>query len=380
MRLRSTTAAILAALVSLCCATRMPPTAETATGSERVRTDSLRRSVEKIAERRTNLGRYRALELRVAELGLAERARSEWIDWFSLQRNLMIEIPGRSGRIVYVVAHYDKVDASPLSGFSVMLNGLLDPLISPLTLSAGAEDNATGVAVVLELAAEIAEKVATRESRYTFRFLFVGSEEMGLRGSRAHVARLSREEKDAIELAVVLDSVGLAATPNCIIEKVSHPEYTAQAKALAAELGMSLASGRLPPIASSDFAPFQRTSFGLDFVRGLKFNAIGGLLPQRSWFTGSHSAPVLFFCGCELLGASDYVAALATLPVGRIHGPRDRASGVDPRRLYEQYAIGSRFLTEIGELTLDDEIAREIERQSPFLYPTNPPRPVGPLR
>jgi hypothetical protein len=378
VRLRSAnTAAILAALLHLGCAAKLPPLAETVTGQERVLTESLRRSVEKLAERRTNLGRYEALELRVEELGLAERARSEWIDWFSVQRNLLVEIPGSSPRIVYVVAHYDKVDASPLSTVSVLLNGLLDPLIAPLTLSTGAVDNATGVAVALELAADASERAATRRPSHTFRFLFVGAEEMGLRGSRAHVARLPDEEKDAIELAVVLDSMGLAATPNCILDDVSHPGYSGQAREIARELGMPLDSGRLPVGATSDFEPFQRTSFGADFLRGLKFNLIGGLLPQRSWFTGSHSAPVLFFSGCELLGIGDYVASLLALPFGSLHGAGDRASRVDPRRLYEQLSIASRFLREIGALRSEElEQDVELERGGGQLHRTDPPRPT----
>src|SRR5262245_24971885 len=121
-RLRSACAALLAAQLSLSCASQMPSVGATGSDRERVRTESLLRSVESLAERRTNFGRYRALEQRVAELGLADRARSEWIDWFSLQRNLLVEIPGDSERIVYVVAHYDKIDATPLTTVSVLLN------------------------------------------------------------------------------------------------------------------------------------------------------------------------------------------------------------------------------------------------------------------
>jgi hypothetical protein len=192
------------------------------------------------------------------------------------------------------------------------------------------------------------------------------------------VARLSRADKDAIELAVVLDSVGLAATPNCVMDQVSHPGYTERAKAAARELGMPLASGRLPAGATSDFEPFQHTSFGADVLRGLKFNLIGGLLPQRSWFTGSHSAPVLFFCGCELLGFGDYAASLLMLPLGSLHGALDRPAGVDPRRLYEQLAIGRALLLQVGELTVEAQLEQEFrqERVQPLWYPTLPPRPI----
>lgn len=344
----SNAAILVAALLGLCCATQMAPLGEIVDREERERTESLRRSVETIAEPLTNFGRYRALERRVVELGLEERARSEWIDWFSLQRNLLIEIPGESARIVYVVAHYDKVDANPLSTLSVLLNGLLDPLISPLTLSHGAVDNATGVAVTLELAAALAREAEQHTLPYRFRFLLVGSEESGLRGSRAHVARLSRAEKDGIELAIVLDSVGLAATPNCIIDRVSDQAVTQRTREIARALDMSLGSGTLPAVASSDFEPFRFTSFGADFFRGVRFNLIGGFLPQRSWFTGRLAAPTLFFCGCDLLTGRDYAASLLGLPFGNLHGAGDRADAVDSRRLYEQFAIARGLLDELG--------------------------------
>lgn len=379
-------AIVVTALLSVSCASALAPLGEIADDAERARTESLRRSVEMISAPLTNFGRYRALEQRVAELGLAERASSEWIDWFSLQRNLMIEINGRpSNQIVYVVAHYDKIDANPFSTVSVLLNGLLDPLISPLTLSAGAVDNATGVAVTLELAAAIAKESAAQTSPYRFRFLFVGSEEYGLRGSRAHVARLSPEQKEGIELAMVLDSVGLTTTPNCVIDGVSDPGFAERARERAGKLGMALGAGSLPAVATSDFEPFQHSSFGADFLRGLRFNLIGGLLPQRSWFTGSHSAPVLFFSGCELLGARDYAAGLLGLPFGTLHGAGDRADAVDARRLYEQFAIARDVMIEVGQLRdkeelarreLEREIQREIACQSQLWYPTDPPRPA----
>jgi hypothetical protein len=322
--------------LALGCAGGVRPLEGTIGDAERARVESLTRSVEAIAAARTNFGRYAAIERRVAELGLADRVRSEWIDWFSLQRNLWIDLPGRSSRRIYVVAHYDKVDVNPFSVASVLLNGLLDPLVSPLTLSAGAVDNATGVAVALELAAGLARRGELEDS---YRILLVGAEEMGLRGSRAHVARLSDQDKEAIRFAIVIDSVGLVETPNCVYDDVSDPGYVKLSQEAARKLGADLGTARVPAAASSDFEPFQKTSFGSDFLRGLRFNLIGGLLPQRSWFTGSHRAPVLFFAGCELLSVSDLVTSQLMLPLGSLHGAFDQADQVDARRLHEQLGI-----------------------------------------
>jgi hypothetical protein len=306
--------------------------------------DSLLLSVEQISRGFTNLGRLGAVRERTRQLGLADRTRSEWIDWFSLQQNVMVELPGTSAKTIYVVAHYDKVDINPLSVASVLLNGLLDPLIAPLYFSSGAVDNATGVAVTLELAAALARQ----PHEHTYRFLLVGSEESGLRGSRAHVAKLSAQEKEAIELAVVIDTTGLRAAPNCVMD-VSDPDYTNRALKAAKSLEMPLGLGALPSGASSDFEPFARTSFGLDVLRGFKFNLLGGLLPQRSWFTGPHEAPVLFFSVCELLDPADYVGSTLMVPIGRLHGPRDRTSQVDAGKLLEQYRIALRMLLDLEQ-------------------------------
>jgi hypothetical protein len=299
------------------------------------RAESLLTSVAAVVGGGGNLGRFGAVRERARELGLDAGARVEWIDWFSLQRNLVLELPGASPRTIYLIAHYDKADSNPFKLVSLLLNGLLDEPFGFTFTSQGAIDNATGVAVVLETAASLFGS----RPHYTYRFLLVGSEESGLRGSRAFVARLSRVEKAAIELAINVDSVGMDSRSNCVTSEASDATARAQALEVAAELGFDLGSGSLPSGAASDFAPFESTSFPTDLSRGIFFNLVGGLLPQRSWFTGSSEARVVNFSACDLIDYSDLIGSTVMLPIGRLHGFRDRASRVDPRRLYEQYAI-----------------------------------------
>ena len=45
----------------------------------------------------------------------------------------------------------------------------------------------------------------------------------------------------------------------------------------------------------------------------------------------------------------DYVSASVALPVGNLHGPRDRVERVSPARLYEQFAIALELLRERDE-------------------------------
>jgi hypothetical protein len=306
----------------------------------RAHAQSLRASVEALSQARTNRGRFAAVRRRAEALGLAGLSRVEPIDWFGFQKNLVIELPGASDRIVYIVAHYDKTDINPLKVLSLFLNGLLDNLIDFTFFSEGAADNATGVAVALELASTLKRVRPT----YTTRVLIAGSEESGLRGSRAHVARLSRAEKQAVALAINIDTVGLASSPNCVTQGVSDEALIDEVLKAADHLKAPLEEGPLPPFVETDYAPFQKTSFWRDASLGLKYNLVGGVLPQRSWFTGRHSAPVINFSGCDVVDAWDYVAGAVFLPVGSLHGPRDNAGRISLERLLQQYTIILEFL------------------------------------
>jgi len=282
-----------------------------------------------------NPGRMAAARDHAAEHGLDAYGHDEWIDWFSVQRNHVIEIPGSGEGIAYVVAHVDKTDANPLKYASLMVNGMLDELVGFANLGQGAWDNATGVSVALE----VARTLRDAQPRLTWRILLVGSEESGLRGSRAHVARLTQDEWSRLRFAINIDTVAKDDRDNCVIENASDPQLMASAVRLAGEAGVPLAVGSLPSSASGDHVPFSRTSFGHDLGRGLMFNLVGGLLPQRSWFTRGGSTKVLTFASCDILDWSDYVAGIVLLPTGRLHGPRDRTSRVDLRKLVEQVEL-----------------------------------------
>lgn len=336
----------LSALALLACQSTLPEVPRELAASEGAApAESLRGSAQALVDAHFNLGRQAAVHERAKELGLEAFTRREWIDWFSLQRNVIVEIPGESERLIYVVAHYDKTDANPLKYISLFLNGILDEPIGLFFFSQGAIDNATGVAVTLELASAL----RAAKPHFTYRFLLTGSEESGLRGARAHVAKLSATEKENIELAINIDTVGIASSENCVTRGISSSEHVRLAMSAASDLGVDLDSAVLPNGAAADFVPFRRTSFWRDFGWSFAFNLPGALLPQRSYFTSSSSAPVLNFSACEILGISDYIAGTILLPVGRLHGPRDTARRIDMQRLYEQYAIVHRILERLED-------------------------------
>lgn len=99
-------------------------------------------------------------------------------------KNLILELPAalnrsqRSLPCVLLGAHYDAVPGSP-----------------------GADDNATGVAVLLELARAFAEKPI----RYPLRFVAFDLEEQGLAGSRYYAASLQQEP---VRLMMSLEMLG----------------------------------------------------------------------------------------------------------------------------------------------------------------------------
>ena len=298
-------------------------------------------SVEKIVNAGGNHYRKKAILERLSDYGLHENTRQERIDWLSVQKNIIVEIPGKSDSLIYIVAHYDKADLNPLKITSNYLNGLLDPLISWSYTTQGAIDNATGVAIALQLAKSLSES----ENEFSYRILLAGSEESGLRGSRTHVARLSFEEFDKIKFVVNVDVVGVKGNQNCVYT-VSNDKLESNAILVAEQNQFELGVGTFSFGVLSDYLPFKKTSFGLDFARSFAFNMTGSLLPQRSYFTKKKSTKIINFSACELLDVGDFVSGTVLLPVGSFHGFRDNIKKVDPQKLHEMYQLIHLFLQE----------------------------------
>jgi len=101
------------------------------------------------------------------------------------RHNVIVEIPGRTApeSVVEVGAHYDTVRASP-----------------------GADDNASGVAALLEAA----RVLRGAEPAATIRFIFFALEEDDFQGSRAHVAALGEAERASFRGMIGLDMVGVS--------------------------------------------------------------------------------------------------------------------------------------------------------------------------
>lgn len=87
---------------------------------------------------------------------------------------------GESPLEIIVGAHYDSVDVGK-----------------------GADDNASGVGVILE----VAERIKEQQTPYTIRFILFGAEEVGLQGSQVYVDQMTAEQIQNTIVMINLDSV-----------------------------------------------------------------------------------------------------------------------------------------------------------------------------
>ena len=187
--------------------------------------------------------------------------------------NNVVAVKGPSANkpIVVIGAHYDSVPISP-----------------------GANDNASGTAVLLA----IGQEQARGERPFEIRLIAFGSEEPGLIGSEDYVSTLPAEERGRIVAMVNLDAL---AAGGLVVG--GDEGLVQQALEIARMMDIPLVSGQEPPDASSDHASFR-----------------------------SAGIPVIYFAG------GDHA---------NIHTPNDTVENLSPEQLGQAGAIASRLLDEL---------------------------------
>ena len=185
-------------------------------------------------------------------------------------RNVVAEMKGIGDGLVIVGGHYDIVTAT----------------------RAGANDNTSGVAVVLSLA----EALAGRSLPFSVRFIAFGAEELGLYGSRHYVASLTKAELARMRVMMNFDVVGSGLQ----LEVAGHQAFSDLALKIAAELEIEAQPGFLPPGTASDHVPFEDEGIPALLLFGPDISRIH--TPEDR----------LEFVQPELLGGA-YLIALATL-------------------------------------------------------------------
>ena len=153
------------------------------------------------------------------------RIRVEQEEWEGESHNVVAELPGESDEWIVMTAHYDTTP-----------------------LSRGSYDNMSGCIGLLETL----DALRGRKHRYGLRFIFCGSEERGLLGSKAYTAA-HEAELEKIVLNINLDMIGTYM--GRFIARVSAEEALVQYIRYFASIrgfGIKASAG----IYSSDSTPF----------------------------------------------------------------------------------------------------------------------------
>ena len=152
-------------------------------------------------------------------------------------RNLIFEVPGERDGVVILGAHYDTVPDS-----------------------IGANDNSSGMGVLLALA----EELDGRSFPFTLRFIAFGSEETGLHGSRHYVEQLTDGELDNIRGMINLDALGSGES----LRVTGDRWLTRHVSEAAGREGIALTVGRGFRGGGSDHASFRDVGVSAIFFYG----------------------------------------------------------------------------------------------------------------
>lgn len=268
---------------------------------------------------------------------------TESIDWFGIYKNIVVEKKGKCDSIVYIVCHYDKIDGNIFASLNSFLNGNLDIIFSPFYLSKGAYDNGTGVVTSLGLL----NWIKTRTTNYTYRFLFAGMEEYGLRGSRRHVSGLKNEDWKKCVCAINIDMIGGQNMNGISLTKnVSDSVLIAIADSTAYKVGLKIIKCDLPKGALSDYYSFIGQSFKKDIDIAFKSSFIGAVIPQRSYFTKTKKGiPVIDFSDdIKIENSKVMLSYFSPVSFGEIHSYKDNIAVVDYKNINNYQIFFKEFI------------------------------------
>lgn len=146
-------------------------------------------------------------------------------EYMGNSRNVVLDLPGEIDEMIVLTAHYDST-----------------------SLSQGAYDNMSGCVSLLDMA----EYFAKAPHRYSLRFVWCGSEERGLLGSKAHTA-MHEDELNKMVLNVNMDMIGciMGKFIACVTAEEKLMNYI---EYMAAEEGFGIAVSQ--KVYSSDSTPF----------------------------------------------------------------------------------------------------------------------------
>jgi hypothetical protein len=175
-------------------------------------------------------------------------------------KNVICNKEGELDRVILVCAHYDTI--------------LGENIEDTISRAPGADDNASGVAAILE----IARILCKIDLKYDIQFVFFSGEEQGLGGSE-HYAQYLKDKQATLELVINLDMIGepgflptkktVQVDVDNVKSELSCNEVKENDKAseIFAEHMKQMAfdytdlEGKFGPVYASDYCPFESRGY-----------------------------------------------------------------------------------------------------------------------
>jgi Zn-dependent M28 family amino/carboxypeptidase len=188
------------------------------------------------------------LEKRFQTLGYTPK-RHAYLHSGKTLHNVLAEKPSGSGGAILVCAHFDSRQ---------------EDIAAPEALAPGANDNATGVAVVFE----VARLLKNTPLRHPVRFALFSGEEQDLWGSTAYASEC-KKRGEKLTLVFNLDEVGYPDTAKSLFldrDEGGVPGNNAASAKLVARLEVLAKTivkvpTKIDPVEASDYVPFEQHGY-----------------------------------------------------------------------------------------------------------------------
>jgi len=218
--------------------------------------------------------------------------------------NVVVDLPGETDELIVLTAHYDST-----------------------SLSQGSYDNMSGSVGLLG----IAEYFRDHPHRRSLRFIWCGSEERGLLGAKAYVAKLSEEERKKMVLNINLDMIGciMGRFIGCCTTEEALVSYLTY---FGSEMGFPIAVRQ--DVYSSDSTPFADAG-----VPALSFARVAP--PNTGTIHNSYDTPKLM-SGEQMKQDTDFIIAFTQRMANAVRCPVAREIPDNMKDKLDQYLTRKR--------------------------------------
>ncbi len=179
------------------------------------------------------------------------------------KENFDIDIEYKEQGNSYNVIGTLKANKNHKKAKTIILGAHFDSVSSP-----GASDNASGTAVILEVARLLSNPDIKKNLKYNIEFVAFGGEELGLLGSKEYVKELQEDNKvNNIEAMINLDMVGVGDYINVFNLKNDLSSSFSKLAEKHIKAGNGVYGGTYTNMSSSDHAPFEELGIKSSLVQ-----------------------------------------------------------------------------------------------------------------